>query len=166
MPTMLGPFFLCIEVNTLRSAKVGNAIASKRVHFWIDPSLPPSSHFSKLSCQVLLGCSVQTAAVCRCLVELGKSLAARLPESRHLVYLLKDRGDDFEGTSQALAQIWQVSKRLPQTVDAVNIYTAMEMGHGVILSCHISFGMLPGQENLQKGAISSKMLILHGHSWR
>ncbi|KAK9824913.1 hypothetical protein WJX74_005757 [Apatococcus lobatus] len=47
------------------------------------------------------------AAVCRGMVDLGKSLASRLPESRHLANLLKDRGDDFEGTSQALALIWQ-----------------------------------------------------------
>ena len=30
MPTTLGPFLLCIEANTLRSAKVRNAIASRR----------------------------------------------------------------------------------------------------------------------------------------
>ena len=106
-----------------------------------------------LSCQVLPDGSVQTAAVCRSMVELGKSLSSRLPEARHLANLLKDRGDDFEGTSQALAQIWQVSTRLPP--DSHCRLSTDGRGNGATnggtISWPKSFSILLGQEQSQKG---------------
>lgn len=51
----------------------------------------------------------QEAALCQTLIDMGHTLASRLPEAQPLASLLKGQEHDFKGASQALAQIWQVS---------------------------------------------------------